>query len=175
MNKTITLADGRELNWDQFTAMTEAEQNAAFKPRLMPSGPVAVSPVAVSPVAASPVAASPVAASPVVGGLSLSKSDLLPRIRAAAESNQLSEDDVLAFIKIMHDIFFTAGPIAITKATPQPIAQQNGQAKGFQAKPVLSPAGRFESIGDATRYYKAKPKQVRQWILQGDKGFYFIH
>lgn len=160
MNKTITLADGRELAWDQFTAMTEAEQNAAFKPRPMPSGPVAVSPVA---------------ANPVVGGLSLSKSDLLPRIRAAAESNQLSEDDVLAFIKLMHDIFFTTAPIAITKAAPQPISQQNGHAKIFQAKPVLSPAGRFESIGDATRHHKAKPGQVRRWILQGDKGFYFIH
>lgn len=160
MNKTITLADGSELTWDDFSAMTDAEQNAAFKPRPIPSGPVAVSPVA---------------ANPVVGGLSLSKSDLLPRIRAAAESNQLTEEDVLAFIKLMHDIFFTTAPIAITKAAPQPISQQNGHAKSFQAKPVLSPAGRFESIGDATRYYKAKPKQVRQWILQGDKGFYFIH
>jgi hypothetical protein len=81
MKKMITLSDGRTLTWDEFSALSEAEQNEALKPQKKPI------------------------AEPDKG-VQLSNRELLPRIRAAAERNKLSEEDLLAFIKIMHDIFF---------------------------------------------------------------------
>ena len=82
----ITLPDGRTLTWDEFSALSEAEQNEALKPQKKP---------VVEP----------------DKGVQLSNRELLPRIRAAAERNKLSEEDLLAFIKIMHDIFFPPEPI----------------------------------------------------------------
>ena len=36
MKEMITLPDGRELTWDEFSALSEAEQSEAFKPQKKP-------------------------------------------------------------------------------------------------------------------------------------------
>ena len=149
MSDKITLSDGRELTWDEFSAMSKAEQEAAVQ---------------------SPKTET----SQKGGGHALTRKELLPRIRAAAESNKLTEEDVLAFIKIMHDIFFPPEPVggAGTHEPPKPYKQRGGGV-GFKPKAVITPAGRFESMAAATRFYQCDQGRVRAWIKQGDKGFYY--
>lgn len=150
MNDKITLSDGRELTWDEFCALSKAEQEAAVQP---PKTEVTKK----------------------SKGHGQTRKELLPRIRAAAESNKITEEDLLAFIKIMHDIFFPPAPTGgpLKREQPKPRKQRGGGAE-FEPKPVMTPAGRFESIAAATRFYQADPGRIRAWIRKGDKGFYFL-
>ncbi len=149
MNESIKLADGRELSWDDFTALSEAEQNAILSPK-----------------------------AEVSAGENrdrkLRNKELLPRIRAAAERNKLTEEDLLAFIKIMHDIFFSPEPTGRSVSEPPSPPRQRGGGKSFAPKPVMTPAGRFESIAAATKYYGVDGGRIRAWIRNGKDGFYFI-
>jgi hypothetical protein len=149
MKDKITLADGRELSWDEFSALTELEQSQSLMPIKAPEVTQRET-------------------------FRVTKKELFPRIRAAAESNKISEDDLLAFIKIVHDIFYPPEPVgrrSIAKP-PKPGRQAGGGAE-FKPKPVITPAGRFESIADATRFYQVDPGRVRSWIKKGDKGFHY--
>jgi hypothetical protein len=150
MNDKITLSDGRELTWDEFCTLSKAEQEA--------------------------VAQTPDSETTRKGeGHSLNRKELLPRIRAAAESNKITEADLLAFIKIMHDIFFPPAPLAAPlDCRPPKSGKKIGGGAEFKPKPVMTPAGRFESIAAATRFYQTDPGRIRAWIKKSDKGFYFL-
>jgi hypothetical protein len=149
MKEMITLPDGRTLTWDEFSALSEAEQNEALKPQKKP---------VVEP----------------DKGVQLSNRELLPRIRAAAERNKLSEEDLLAFIKIMHDIFFPPEPIGLRGMAPKKRPKQKAHGACFAPKPVMTPAGRFESIAATSKFYNVGDGRVREWVKKGEKGFYFI-
>jgi hypothetical protein len=149
MKEMITLPDGRELTWDEFSALSDAEQSEAFKQQKKPIAQAE-------------------------RGAHFSNRELLPRIRAAAERNKLSEEDLLAFIKIMHDIFFPPEPIGARLSAPSSRPKQKAHGAVFAPKPVMTPAGRFESLAAATKFYNVDGGRVREWIKKGKEGFYFI-
>lgn len=152
MNESITLPDGRQLSWDEFSLLSESEQNALFKPgktkEEVPSNDGS--------------------------DFKINRKELLPRIRAAAERNKLTEEDLLSFIKIMHDIFFPPVPSGGNGYVAEPRPKQRGHGKPFAPKPVMTPAGRFESIADATRHYGVDAGRIRAWIKRGKEGYYFL-
>ena len=149
MNDQITLSDGTTMSWDEFSQLNDAEQ--AKLTRQVASGGGA--------------------------GFHMPQRELLPRIRAAAERNRLTEEDLLTFIKIVHDAFFppapTVGGVAVARS-PEPAPKQQGGGAAFKAKPVRTPAGDFESIAAATRYYAVDGGRIRKWIRKGKEGFEFI-
>lgn len=150
MKESITLVDGRELSWDEFCALSEAEQKAILHPK---------------------------GGRGAGGGDNadrLSNRELLPRIRAAAERNKLTEDDLLAFIKIIHDVFFPPKPQGLSVSEPPTPPKQRKHGKPFAPKPVMTPAGPFESIAAATRFYNVDGGRIRAWIKSGKEGFYFL-
>ena len=151
MKEMITLPDGRTLTWHEFSALSEAEQNEALKPQKKPI------------------------AEPDKG-VQLSNRELLPRIRAAAERNKLSEEDLLAFIKIMHDIFFPPVPIlgTGTGVIEKKVQSKYGGAFMQQSKRVMTTAGEFPSLAAAGRSYQVDGARIRSWIRNGKPGFYFI-
>ncbi len=149
MKDEITLADGTSMTWDEFSQLSDAEQNRLRK-RTDSGGSAA--------------------------GFHMPQRELLPRIRAAAERNRITEEDLLTFIKIMHDTFF---PPAATGATSGQILQpprptQHGGGHSFKPKPVRTPAGDFASLAAATRFYQVDPGRIREWIKKGKPGFSFI-
>jgi hypothetical protein len=151
MKEMITLPDGRELTWDEFSALSEAEQSEAFKPQKKPIAQAE-------------------------RGAHFSNRELLPRIRAAAERNKLSEEDLLAFIKIMHDIFFPPVPIlgTGTGVIEKKVQSKYGGAFMQQSKRVMTTAGEFPSLAAAGRSYQVDGSRIRAWIRDGKQGFYFI-
>jgi hypothetical protein len=151
MKEMITLPDGRELTWDEFSALSEAEQSEAFKPQKKPIAQAE-------------------------RGAHFSNRELLPRIRAAAERNKLSEEDLLAFIKIMHDIFFPPAPIGGTGSgvIEKKVQSKYGGAFMQQSKKVMTTAGEFPSLAAAGRSYQVDGARIRSWIRNGKQGFYFI-
>jgi len=151
MKEMIKLPDGRELTWDEFSSLSEAEQSEAFKPKKKPSADTEK-------------------------GVLLSNRELLPRIRAAAERNKLSEEDLLAFIKIMHDIFFPPVPIlgTGTGVLEKKVQSKYGGAFMQQSKRVMTTAGEFPSLAAAGRSYQVDGARIRSWIRNGKQGFYFI-
>lgn len=154
MNESITLPDGRQLSWDEFSLLSEAEQNALFKP------------------------GKPKEAVPSNDGsdFKITRKELLPRIRAAAESNKLTEEDLLAFIKIMHDIFFPPAPISSTDTDQLAITVKRKYGGAFvqQSKKVMTPIGEFPSLAAAGRAYNTEGARIRAWIKSGKKGFSYI-
>lgn len=151
MNESIALPDGRQLSWDEFSLLSEAEQNALLNPKKeIPSNDG--------------------------NGFKITRKELLPRIRAAAESNKLTEEDLLAFIKIMHDIFFPPAPInsADTDPLAKNVMRKYGGAFVQQSKRVMTPMGEFPSQAAAARAYNTEGARIRAWIKNGKEGFYFI-
>lgn len=151
MQEMITLPDGRELTWDEFCSLSEAEQSEAFKPKKKP----------------------------IVNtenGVQFSNRELLPRLRAAAESNKLTEEDLLAFIKVIHDIFFPPVPIfgTGTGVVEKKVQTKYGGAFMQQSKRVMTTAGEFPSLAAAGRSYQVDGARIRSWIRNGKQGFYFI-
>jgi hypothetical protein len=155
MKESITLPDGREMSWDEFTALSEAEQNAILNP-------------------GKPRKSTRHAQTSGDGDSAFGNKELLPRIRAAAERNKLTEDDLLAFIKIMHDIFFPPEPQGRRVCAAPAPPKQRGHGEAFSPKAVMTPAGRFESIAAATRFYNVDGGRIRAWIRNGKEGFYFL-
>ena len=151
MNESITLPDGRQLSWDEFSVLSEAEQNALLNSKKeIPSNDGS--------------------------GLKITRKELLPRIRAAAESNKLTEEDLLAFIKIMHDIFFPPAPISSTDTDQLAITVKRKYGGAFvqQSKKVMTPIGEFPSLAAAGRAYNTEGARIRAWIKSGKKGFSYI-
>ena len=151
MNESIALPDGRQLSWDEFSLLSEAEQNALLNPKKeIPSNDGS--------------------------DFKITRKELLPRIRAAAESNKLTEEDLLAFIKIMHDIFFPPAPInsADTDSLTKNVKRKYGGAFVQQSKRVMTPMGEFPSQAAAARAYNTEGARIRAWIKTGKEGFYFI-
>ena len=103
------------------------------------------------------------------------RKELLPRIRAAAERNAFKEEDLLAFIKLMHDIFFPPQPMPALK--PGEIlpgkAKRNYVNSPFTklSKAVITPAGDFPSMAEAGRFYGVEGSRIRAWIKGGKSGF----
>jgi len=110
------------------------------------------------------------------GGYTLTRKELLPRIRAAAESNKLTEEDLLAFIKIMHDIFFPPAPVSGTGsgAMVKKVQRTYGGAFVQQSKAVMTPAGEFPSLAAAGRAYNVDGARIRCWIKKGIEGFSYL-
>jgi len=151
MKESITLADGRELSWGEFSLLSEAEQNALLNPKKeIPRN--------------------------YGGDFKSTRKELLPRIRAAAESNKLTEEDLLAFIKIMHDIFFPPAPISSADTDPlaKNIKRKYGGAFVQQSKRVMTPMGEFPSQAAAARAYNIEGARIRVWIKKGKDGFYYL-
>jgi hypothetical protein len=149
MKDEITLADGTTMTWDEFSKLSDTEQSRLMK-RTASGGRAA--------------------------GSHMPQRELLPRIRAAAERNRVTEEDLLTFIKIMHDTFFPPAPsrAIAAKTQPQQPPKQQGGGCAFQPKAVRTPAGDFESIAAATRYYGVDGGRIRSWIKRGKEGFEFI-
>jgi hypothetical protein len=149
MNERITLSDGTTMGWDEFAQLSDSEQ--ARLTRQVASGTGA--------------------------GFHMPQRELLPRIRAAAERNRITEEDLLTFIKIVHDVFLppapTVGGSAVARS-PEPVPKQQGGGAAFKAKPVRTPAGDFESIAAATRYYAVDGGRIRSWIKKGKEGFNYL-
>lgn len=149
MKDEITLADGTSMTWDEFSQLSDTEQNRLMK-RTASCGSAA--------------------------GFHMPQRELLPRIRAAAERNRITEEDLLTFIKIMHDTFYPPAPTeaAATETQPPGSLKQHGGGRAFQPKAVRTPAGDFASIAAATRYYGVDGGRIRSWIRKGKEGFLFI-
>ena len=149
MNDQITLSDGTTMSWDEFAQLSDAEQ--AKLTRQVASGGGA--------------------------GFHMPQRELLPRIRAAAERNRITEEDLLTFIKIVHDAFFppapTLGGTAVAKS-PEPAPKRHGGGAAFKPKAVRTPAGDFDSIAAATRYYAVDGGRIRSWIKKGKEGFEYL-
>lgn len=149
MNDQITLSDGTTMSWDEFSQLSDAEQAKLTRQAVSGGG----------------------------AGFTMPQRELLPRIRAAAERNRLTEEDLLTFIKIVHDAFFppvpNVGGSAVAKS-PKPAPKQQGGGTAFKPKAVRTPAGDFESIAAATRYYAVDGGRIRSWIKKGKEGFEFI-
>jgi len=149
MNDQITLSDGTTMSWDEFAQLSDAEQARLTRQR----------------------------ASGGEAGFHMPQRELLPRIRAAAERNRITEEDLLTFIKIVHDAFFPPAPIeggTAVARSPEPVPKQQGGGAAFKPKAVRTPAGDFESIAAATRYYAVDGGRIRSWIKKGKEGFEFI-
>lgn len=153
MLDVITLPDGSTLSWDDFSKLSEAEQNALLKPARKRQFDHD-------------------------GERLPTKQELFPRFRAAAERHNLTEDDLLTFIKVIHDMLFPPEPLGGTAKPgdlPGKRVQKNyGGAFVQQSKPVMTPAGQFPSIAAATRFYQVDQGRIRAWIKAGKEGFYFI-
>lgn len=149
MKDEITLRDGTTMSWDEFSQLSDLEQ-AKLTGQVASGGGA---------------------------GFHMPQRELLPRIRAAAERNRITEEDLLTFIKIMHDTFFppapTVGGTAVAKS-PEPAPKQQGGGAAFKAKPVRTPAGDFESMAAATRYYAVDGGRIREWIKKGKEGFNYL-
>lgn len=143
MNNAITLPNGNTMSWDEFSALSHSEQEDLMK---------AIQKNAINP-----------------EGLP-TKRELLPRIRAAAERGAVSEDDILTFIKIVHDVFFPPDPIAHT--LPGKSVRKNVRGAFVnQSKAVITPAGEFDSMANAGRFYGTDGSRIRCWIRDGKPGF----
>ena len=151
MKESITLADGRELSWDEFSLLSEAQQNVLINPKKTVQ-------------------------SHDDSGFKPSKKELLPRIRAAAEGNKLTEEELLAFIKIVHDVFFPPAPISSNGADPlvNTVKRKYGGAFVQQSKKVMTPLGEFPSQAAAARAYNIEGARIRAWIKNGKEGFYHL-
>ena len=153
MRDVITLPDGSTLTWDQFCELSDADKNALLKPVRKQQVDHDGKPL-------------------------LTKQELFPRFRTAAERHNLTEDDLLTFIKVIHDIFFPPEPLGGSAKPgdfPGKRVQKNyGGAFVQQSKPVMTPAGEFTSIAAATRFYQVDQGRIRSWIKAGKEGFYFI-
>ncbi len=149
MNDQIILRDGTTMSWDEFSQLSDLEQ-ARLMRQTAPGGGA---------------------------GFHMPQRELLPRIRAAAERNRITEEDLLTFIKIMHDTFFPPAPTVggtVVDKSPEPVPKQQGGGAAFKPKAVRTPAGDFESIAAATRYYAVDGGRIREWIKKGKEGFEFI-
>ena len=148
MKDKITVADGRELTWDEFSALSDIEQSQVMMPSKAPEVNLR-------------------------GAYRPTKKELLPRIRAAAESNKISENDLLAFIKIVHDIFFPPVPVPEKDAElmANRVTKKFGGAFVQQSKRVMTPMGEFPSQAAAARAYNVEGARIRAWIKKGDRGF----
>jgi hypothetical protein len=151
MNETITLADGREVTWDEYCALDEKEQELALKKH------------------------DEVAVDLDTSG-SVGRRLLLPRLQAAAESGKIREEELLAFIKVVHDIFFPPAPVPKEDAEliANRVTKKYGGAFVQQSKRVLTPLGEFPSQAAAARAYNVEGARVRAWIKKGNKGFSLI-
>ena len=151
MNETITLADGREVTWDEYCALSEKEQQLALKKH----DEVAVD----------------LDASGSVG-----RRVLLPRLQAAAESGKIREEELLIFIKVVHDIFFPPAPVPKKDAElmANRVTKKYGGAFVQQSKRVMTPLGEFPSQAAAARAYNVEGARIRAWIKKGGKGFNYI-
>jgi hypothetical protein len=148
MNETITLADGRIVTWDEYCALSEKEQHEALKKH----DEVAVD---------------------LKRSGSVGRRVLLPRLQAAAESGKIREEELLAFIKVMHDIFFPPVPVPEKDADliTNRVTKKYGGAFVQQSKRVMTPIGEFASQAAAARAYNVEGARIRAWIKKGDKGF----
>ena len=149
MNDQIKLTDGTTMSWDEFSLLSDSEQARLTRQRTSGEG----------------------------AGFHVPQRQLLPRISAAAERNRITEEDLLTFIKIVHDAFFPPAPTVGGSAvanSPEPAPKQQGGGAAFKPKAVRTPAGDFESIAAATRYYAVDGGRIREWIKKGKEGFEFI-
>jgi hypothetical protein len=140
MNHTITLPNGQIMNWEEFSELPESEQSKLMK---------SIQKKTINP-----------------DGLP-TKTEIIPRIRAAAERKAISEEDLLTFIKIVHDVFFPPLPIEITKDgnLPGKVIRKNVNGAFVKlSKPVITPAGEFPSLAAAGRYYQVEGSHIRNWI-----------
>ena len=104
-----------------------------------------------------------------------SRKELLPRIRAAAERNAFKEEDLLAFIKVVHDIFFPPQPMRELKPNEVlPGKTKRGYVNSpftQMSKAVITPAGEFPSMASAGRYYQVEGSRIRAWVKANKPGF----
>jgi hypothetical protein len=148
MNDQITLPDGTTMGWNEFSLLSDAEQTRLTRPSGQSHG----------------------------AGFHMPQRELLPRLRAAAERNRVTEEDLLTFIKIMHDTFFPPAPIegTATGRSAPPLPKQKGGGTAFKAKPVRTPMGDFASIADATRAYQVDGGRIRSRIRKGVEGYQYL-
>lgn len=152
MNQTITLPNGQSMNWDEFSVLPEYEQAELMK---------SIQKKIINP-----------------EGLP-TKAELLPRIRAAAERKAITEEDLLTFIKIIHDVFFPPDPNTTTNdGNPKGKVIRKNVKGAFvqQSKPVITPAGEFPSLAAAGRFYQVEGSHIRNWIKSpkpNKAGFYY--
>lgn len=157
MNDTIKLQNGAVLTWDEFCALPEKEQNRITQELNAQADKTWSIDVEQSALP--------------------SGKELLPRIRAAAERNAIREEDLLAFIKVVHDVFFPPQPMSATStssALPGKADRTNvGGAFMKMSKAVVTPAGEFPSMAAAGRFYQVEGSRVRHWIKGGKPGFFY--
>jgi hypothetical protein len=151
MKDCITLPDGREVTMDEFFALSPEEQSAVLK-------------------------CSAKSRSSGSDATHEGRRVLLPRLQAAAESNKITEEELLTFIKVMHDIFFPPAPVSSKDADPlaKRVKQKYGGAFVQQSKRVMTPLGEFPSQAAAGRAYNTDGARIRCWIKEGKQGFYYL-
>ncbi len=151
MKQKITLADGRSVTWDEFSALSEEEKTAALKPAEKSTRQKS-------------------------DGEHVGRRVLLPRLQAAAESNKITEEELLTFIKVVHDVFFPPAPISNKDADrlAQHVKRKYGGAFVQQSKRVMTPLGEFPSMAAAGRAFNTEGGRIRNWINDGKEGFYYL-
>lgn len=158
MLETIQLPNGKTISWDDFCELPEKEQERITKELNV-------------------ISDKQWSIDTTANALPTRK-EFLPRIRAAAERNAITEDDLLAFIKVVHDIFFPPQPM--TNLKPGEILPGKSK-RGYvnspftkMSKAVRTPAGDFPSMAAAGRYYSVEGSRIRAWVKNGKEGYTFI-
>lgn len=158
MLETIQLPNGKTISWDDFCELPEKEQERITKELNVISDKQWSIDAAANALP--------------------TRKEFLPRIRAAAERNAITEDDLLAFIKVVHDIFFPPQPMQNLKPHEElPGKAKRTNVKGAfmsMSKPVRTPVGDFPSMAAAGRYYSVEGSRIRAWIKNGKEGYAYI-
>jgi hypothetical protein len=157
MNDSIKLQTGEVLSWDEFCALPDKEQNRITQElnrQIDKTWSIDVD----------------------ANRLPTGK-ELLPRIRAAAERNAIREEDLLAFIKVVHDVFFPPQP-RLARVEPGELpgkANRKNVGGAFMrmSKAVITPAGEFPSQAAAGRFYQVEGNRIRHWIRGKKPGFFY--
>lgn len=158
MRDNITLPNGTVLSWDEFSSLPEQEQDRITKELNRETERYW-------------------SVNPEANGLP-DRRELLPRLRAAAERNAFKEEDLLAFIKVMHDIFFPPEPKKVVDGVEVlPGKAHRTNVKGAfmnLSKPVITPAGEFPSMAAAGRYFSVEGSRIRCWVKDPKKPEFYL-
>lgn len=152
MRDVITLPDGSTLTWDQFSELPTAEKEALLK-------------------------AKPVAPPQACKNIEPKSFELFPRLKAVAEREGVTEDELLHYMKLMHEIIFGADTANLTHFFGKaPCDHDMDFTKASKiGKPVQTPDGVYRSIMGAARAYKVHRQTMEKWLLKRKPGFFYVN
>lgn len=152
MKDFFTLPDGAEISWDEFSNLSEIEQNALLKAQPKQQ--------------------------PVAREQSVSPNDIVfPRLTAIAKRSGVSEDEFLHYLQTMHELIFGCDAVEERgfSSTRSNVGSSNLTNTSLKGKPVETPIGAFPSINAAAQAYEVDRQTMTKWLLKHKAGFSFVN